>query len=457
MSNLFDGNGTSLWITANGSYNSLTANIGAVAHTYVLTSGGDTSTAADSQIYHEDFEDQAYEGTTTSAEVVSGGYNSSSYALSVEVTNPNAKRWQLSPAIVGGDINNMRVISFWYNPNLASGGSQVHVVLDFRTYSTNSQQGVQLDHEGRAERAEFEKIYVSGNQYEKVYINGVSVGTTDGSKIWTTSTYTSGQWHHILIELKSNHGLAAAFLLNSGHIHDGRFHCAGKIDDVRIFNAPLSTSQIADLAAGGNGNDGKTYESYNGHYAQIEFTESMAGEKIKLTPRPGGGGGCGEPMDFRLLVSDDLSSWNRILAVNDGDLTTNWEKDGTPFSAQEWDLDLAKAQGKYWRLVVNKIQTGDKVQLASIEIMGGKVSELSGSSAGQASNLNIPGLETNVTNVATTFPALFPGNTTGGSEAEAQKFGWVGSANADTLSLETTDEKDTRTMDLHIWKITITL
>ena len=171
----------------------------------------------------------------------------------------------------------------------------------------------------------------------------------------------------------------------------------------------------------------------------------------------GGGGGCGEPMDFRLLVSDDLSSWNRILTVNDGDLTTNWEKDGTPFSAQEWELDLAKAQGKCWGLVINKIQTGDKVQLASIEIMGGKVSELSGSSSGQASNLNIPGLETNVTNVATTFTALFPGNTTGGSEAEAQKFGWVGSANADTLSLETTDEKDTRTMDLHIWKITITL
>ena len=71
--------------------------------------------------------------------------------------------------------------------------------------------------------------------------------------------------------------------------------------------------------------------------------------------------------------------------------------------------------------------------------------------------LDISGLETNITKLGSTFPALFPGNTTGGNEAEAQKFGWVGSANADTLSLETTDEKDTRTMDLHIWKITITL
>ena len=91
-----------------------------------------------------------------------------------------------------------------------------------------------------------------------------------------------------------------------------------------------------------------------------------------------------------------------------------------------------------------------------MELMGGLTSGLTGG-GDQAAALSIPGLETNITNVATTFPALFPGNTTGGNEAEAQKFGWVGSANADTLSLETTDETDTRTMDLHIWKITITL
>ena len=71
--------------------------------------------------------------------------------------------------------------------------------------------------------------------------------------------------------------------------------------------------------------------------------------------------------------------------------------------------------------------------------------------------LDISGLETNITKLSSTFPALFPGNATSGPEAEAQKFGWVGSANADSLSLETTDETDTRTMDLHIWKITITL
>ena len=69
-------------------------------------------------------------------------------------------------------------------------------------------------------------------------------------------TYTNNQWHHILVEIKSNHGLASSILLNNGVSQGGTLHCGGKIDDVRIFNAPLSTSQIADLAAGNNGSGG---------------------------------------------------------------------------------------------------------------------------------------------------------------------------------------------------------
>ena len=372
--------------------------------------GGSTPDLA-SQVLYENFEDQAYEGTTTTADVVSGGYNSSSYALSVPGTGSNSKRWKLSPAIVGGDINNMRVISFWYNPNLASGGSQVHVVVDFRPSPGGTQQGVQLDHEGRAERGEYEKIYVSGNKYEKVYINGVSVGTTDGSKIWTTSTYTSGQWHHILIELKSNHGLANAILLNSGHIHDGRFQCAGKIDDVRIFNAPLSTSQIADLAAGNNGSGGTptpydiassnstlsgqiytasttatfsgvTYtpdrafngdstgantwisqSNYSGTYNGSESTSGYTGEWIQVD--------IGQSVvltsySFKTKdnVNDDYDVKKmRLFSSNDG---TNWTQiqDWTNLTAADWATGNtvgpynapANTTGRYFRLAINELQ-----------------------------------------------------------------------------------------------------
>ena len=386
--------------------------------------GGSTPDLA-SQVLYENFEDQAYEGTTTTADVVSGGYNSSSYALSVPGTGSNSKRWKLSPAIVGGDINNMRVISFWYNPNLASGGSQVHVVVDFRPSPGGTQQGVQLDHEGRAERGEYEKIYVSGNKYEKVYINGVSVGTTDGSKIWTTSTYTSGQWHHILIELKSNHGLANAILLNSGHIHDGRFQCAGKIDDVRIFNAPLSTSQIADLAAGNNGSGGTptpydiassnstlsgqiytasttathggvTYtpdrafngdstgantwisqSNYSGTYNGSESTSGYTGEWIQVDI------GHTVVLTSYSFKNNGLGNNNydikkmRFFSSNDG---TNWTqvKDWDNLTVTDWDSTVGPytptttITGRFFRLAVNELQNtaGLYTELSLFDLQG---------------------------------------------------------------------------------------
>jgi hypothetical protein len=134
--------------------------------------------------------------------------------------------------------------------------------------------------------------------------------------------------------------------------------------------------------------------------------------------------------------------------------------------------------GRYWRLSVEAINgdtTFHQRELFLLGITEAEYNEQSAAVSGDpgtttyptstltngypttGSILDISGLETNITKLSSTFPVLFPGNTTGGNEAEAQKFGWVGSANADSLSLETTDETDTRTMDLHIWKITITL
>jgi hypothetical protein len=213
-------------------------------------------------------------------------------------------------------------------------------------------------------------------------------------------------------------------------------------------------TQIAEFKI--MGHNGYNLIAYTGHYAQIEFTESMAVNQLKLTPRNGGGGGAGEPIDFRLLVADNEDAWTSVLHVTENQIQSNWNKNGSDWATHEWSIPLETGQGKYWRLLINKISTGNKVQLTKMELMGGLTSGLTGSGTEPAA-LSIPGLETNVTNISSTFPVLFPGNTTGGNEAEAQKYGWVGSANADTLSLETTDETDTRTMDLHIWKITITL
>ena len=74
-----------------------------------------------------------------------------------------------------------------------------------------------------------------------------------------------------------------------------------------------------------------------------------------------------------------------------------------------------------------------------------------------AAGVDISGLITNFTSTAVNISDAFPGNALTGREAEINKWGWMGSANSDSLSLETTDIQDVNTIDLHIWKITITL
>ena len=74
-----------------------------------------------------------------------------------------------------------------------------------------------------------------------------------------------------------------------------------------------------------------------------------------------------------------------------------------------------------------------------------------------ASGVDISGLITNFSSTAINISDAFPGKALVGREAELNKWGWMGSANSDSLTLETTDIQDVNTIDLHIWKITITL
>ena len=366
-----------------------------------------------------------------------------------------------SPFIQSG-INGSKAVSFWFYGDPTAANMNSTIMFDTRTnsgpnFALNYPDGVDNLH-----------MWTGGGYtgIEGIYING-SLQTIDvagysanyGSKIGgdnTTKASLSGVWTHIFVNFTPNvttiNDVTWLSRYTSGQV------TPGYLDDVRWFAGALNDAEITNLSSGGSGNIGRNMINYVGHYVQIEFTASMAAETLKLTPRNGGGGGAGEPVDFRLLVLEDDNdpTWTSVLKVTESQIQPNWNKNGNDWATHEWLVPLSTAQGKYWRLVINKISTGNKVQLAKMELMGGLTSELTGG-GDQAAALSIPGLETNVTNQATTFPVLFPGNTTGGIEAEALKFGWVGSANADSLSLETTDETDTRTMDLHIWKITITL
>jgi len=76
---------------------------------------------------------------------------------------------------------------------------------------------------------------------------------------------------------------------------------------------------------------------------------------------------------------------------------------------------------------------------------------------GGSSGMDLSGVQTNIVATAENIEDAFPGNATTGPEPEMNKWGWMGSPSSDSLTLETTDVTDIRTIDLHIWKITITL
>ena len=71
--------------------------------------------------------------------------------------------------------------------------------------------------------------------------------------------------------------------------------------------------------------------------------------------------------------------------------------------------------------------------------------------------VDISGLVTNVVSQGTKVYNAFPGKDFSGDKAEQNKWCWMGSAVSDSLTLETTDEFNTSTIDLHVWKITIQL
>lgn len=70
---------------------------------------------------------------------------------------------------------------------------------------------------------------------------------------------------------------------------------------------------------------------------------------------------------------------------------------------------------------------------------------------------DISGLTVNSAVVGANIGASIPGKVNAGNHSESEKFCWMGSSNADSLTLETTNDKSPNVFDAHIWKIKIKL
>tara|TARA_B110000003_G_scaffold275683_1_gene319053 strand:- start:4191 stop:5738 length:1548 start_codon:yes stop_codon:yes gene_type:complete len=70
---------------------------------------------------------------------------------------------------------------------------------------------------------------------------------------------------------------------------------------------------------------------------------------------------------------------------------------------------------------------------------------------------DISGLTVSSAVIGANIGASIPGKVNAGNKTESEKFCWMGSSNADSLTLETTNDKSPNVFDAHVWKIKIKL
>ena len=234
---------------------------------------------------------------------------------------------------------------------------------------------------------------------------------------------------------------------NPGYLEDGTYNTAGTNDQT----TPT------------------TLGPYAGEWTQVRMPEKYALTRVVIKPvyyNPTAQNQRINPTHFALLgTNEDPANgqdWNIIKIWSDINSTNTWH-----YNNQDTDLtvnfDGILHHYKYWRFVINKRQISDismNTGIESINMYGVKQTEIAGNYSTQqpsAEAVDISGLITNVVSQGTKVYNAFPGKDFPGDNSEQNKWCWMGSAVSDSLTLETTDEKNTSTIDLHVWKITIQL
>jgi hypothetical protein len=235
--------------------------------------------------------------------------------------------------------------------------------------------------------------------------------------------------------------------LNPGYLEDGTYNTAGANDQT----TPT------------------TLGPYRGEWTQVRMPEKYAITKIIIKPiyhNPTTNTTKINPTHFALLGTNDDpangNDWNIIKTWTGINSTNTWY-----YNNQDTNLtvnfDGTLHHYKYWRFIINKRQISDlsmNTGIESINMYGVKQTEIAGEYVDQqpsAEGVDISGLITNVVSQSTKVFNAFPGKDHPGADAEENKWCWMGSGVSDSLTRETTDELNSSTIDLHVWKITISL
>ena len=191
-------------------------------------------------------------------------------------------------------------------------------------------------------------------------------------------------------------------------------------------------------------------ENLMGEWGQVDIGQDTAVKQIDLWPYPPDQA-SDIPKNFHLLGSADGTNWDILKKVENED----WGL-ANAGGIKEYTLTPAGPY-RYYRISVQLLvnNTSNKnFSLAQMVIWGAKhPTEF----YRHALPLDISGLVTNFTATPENITSAFPGKSAGGPDSEELKWGWMGSTTNNVLTHDTTDITDTNTIDLHVWKITITL
>ena len=221
----------------------------------------------------------------------------------------------------------------------------------------------------------------------------------------------------------------------------------------RFFSSAAATyTEATGLHAGAGSTtnvDGST--TVAGEWGQVDEGQLTWANELRLTSATGLH--TRMPAEFRLLGSIDGTNWTTLITQSGlGPWTAETPQNFVIASPSDY---------RYYRYIVVKgvaPMADGKTSLGHFDLKGVKSAQrITQGSPGNITALDISGLVTNFTATEENISAAFPGNATGGPEAEPNKWGWMGSANSDSLTLDCTDINNTNIIDLHIWKITITL
>ena len=207
-----------------------------------------------------DFEENVnpYPGSATDPDIISGGQNSSSYAMNSG--SSNNKSWHLKDSSYNW-VSDVKAISFWHKPVAKTGTNDGDLPVIFMAHEDDTRP-TGWDN-GSWLYFAMDLISSSGKYYihqksnkscaSKWYINGVeAVESGTAEKIasdFTGSVYvaaTMDTWTHHYIEFHVT--MKHLIFMNDYNANNDRYRGTGSIDNIYFLNEAQTTSTISDLS-----------------------------------------------------------------------------------------------------------------------------------------------------------------------------------------------------------------